>query len=418
MLNYNEYILENKFYSLLLESKIEFSNNFINVLRSIKSPISEEILKLKGDDKVVIQNFLDVDYSNPESVTFLQDNTAQRIIGEHKDIYVISDNGKMLKFENFRTDSGRNSNDRIYSSLGLDMSEASKIENGTDVKVIKEAPSPLDSGKIYCYVETINDPIKKMVINKTGIEPKSPNYDKVWKEGRNNMRIGRIIRRLLTLTDKKFSDAEIEKFVNDWKSTIDVLNNAFIRFDIVEGNAISHWYKSVNNVSSGTLGSSCMRNKPDDCYYIYTQNPDVVKLVILYSDNGEIKDGKYKSNLIEGRALLWKTNEGDMFMDRIYYSKEEQKDLFRKYSEKMGFWCKKSNDSNPGLDVVQGEKTKSDVIYSVKLKHWSWGFPYLDTLCYFYDNGLLTNEDDEDYDKCLQETWDHYDDDDDDDDDF
>jgi hypothetical protein len=422
MLNYQEYILESKIEKLLLESNIEFSNKFIQLLKNMKNPIAEELIKLKGQDKNIIQNFLDVDYSDPESVTFIQDNTAQRILGQDKDVWIISDNGKMLKFENFRTDSGKDDNKKIYEHLGLEMSEASKIPNQNEVKIIKEDQSPLDSNKTYCYVETIKEPIQKMVINKSGISPKSIDYKKVWTESRNNMRIGRIVRKLIPFTGKRFSDVEIEKFVNDWKSAINILNDAFIKFDVVEGDAIHHWYQSRNCVLSGTIGNSCMLDKPEECHYIYTANPHAVKLVILYSDNGSIIDGKYKSDLIEGRALLWNTNEGDMFMDRIYYVKDEQKDLFKKYAEKMGWWSKKDNNSSPDLTVVQGEKVKNDVIYTVDLKKWSWGFPYVDTLCFFNeDNGELTNQDNDETEfycpqtKCLQETWDHYDEDFDDD---
>jgi hypothetical protein len=113
MLKYEEYILEKKLYELILESKIEFSKNFINVLKSIKSPISDEILKLQGEDKNVTQNYLDANLNEPDSVTFLQDNRAQRILDQYKDIWLITNNVKVLKFDSFSSDSSMNQNKKI-----------------------------------------------------------------------------------------------------------------------------------------------------------------------------------------------------------------------------------------------------------------------------------------------------------------
>ena len=419
MLNYKEYLLENKVYQLILESKVEFSKKFQQILKMMKNPIADEILSLQGEDKDITQNFIDSNFEDSNLVSFIQDNTAQKILDKDKDIWIVENLGKMLKFENFRTEQGKKDNSKMYSKLGLDMSDAQRIENETEVKILKEEVS--SSNKLYCSIETIQEPIKRMVINKTGLRAKNTEgYKKIWNQSRNSMRIGRFIRRLIPLTGKSFSDSEIEKFVNDYKSTIDILNDAFVKFDVVDGMDIHHWYRSRFCINSGPLGNSCMLDKPEDCLYIYTQNTDVVKLVILYDDNGEMKDGKYVSNKIAGRALLWKTNQGDMFMDRIYYSKEEQLDLFRKYAEKMGWWCKKVNNSSSEFDVIQGESTKNDVTYEVKLTKWDWGFPYLDSLPGLYEEGssaTLTNADNGNWDKWLQETWDYYDDEDYDDDD-
>jgi len=42
----------------------------------------------------------------------------------------------MLKFENFRTEKGEKDNRKMYSKLGLDMSDAQRIENETEVKIL------------------------------------------------------------------------------------------------------------------------------------------------------------------------------------------------------------------------------------------------------------------------------------------
>lgn len=411
MLKYEEYILEKKLYELILESKIEFSKNFINILKTIKSPISDEILKLQGEDKNVTQNYLDVDLKEPDSVTFLQDNRAQRILDQYKDIWSITNNVKVLKFDSFSSDSSMNQNKKIYDLIGVDMSDVVKLENRTDVKLIKEIISE-STGRTYCYVETISEPTKKMVINKEGLTHKSPDYQTLWTQSsRNTIGVGRIIRKLLQISGKSFSSSDIEKFVNDWKSSIDIMNNAFLKFDVVKGDDIHYWYKSKNTVMEGTLGNSCMIDKPTDCHYIYTENPDVVSMVVLYDDDGTILNGKYKSNRIQGRALLWKTNEGDIFMDKIYYVLDSQKELFKKFAESQGWWSKRENNGNCVFDVIKGEEIKSRVTYTVTLREWDWGFPYMDSLIYFNErSGVISNSDDN-YTKEIQETWSHYDED-------
>ena len=411
MLKYEEYILEKKLYELILESKIEFSKNFINILKTIKSPISDEILKLKGEDKNVTQNYLDVDLKEPDSVTFLQDNRAQRILDQYKDIWSITNNVKVLKFDSFSSDSSMNQNKKIYDLIGVDMSDVVKLENRTDVKLIREIISE-STGRTYCYVETISEPTKKMVINKEGLTHKSPDYQTLWTQSsRNTIGVGRIIRKLLQISGKSFSSSDIEKFVNDWKSSIDIMNNAFLKFDVVKGDDIHYWYKSKNTVMEGTLGNSCMIDKPTDCHYIYTENPDVVSMVVLYDDDGTILNGKYKSNRIQGRALLWKTNEGDIFMDKIYYVLDSQKELFKKFAESQGWWSKRENNGNCVFDVIKGEEIKSRVTYTVTLREWDWGFPYMDSLIYFNErSGVISNSDDN-YTKEIQETWNHYDED-------
>jgi hypothetical protein len=39
----------------------------------------------------------------------------------------------------------------------------------------------------------------------------------------------------------EFTDKQLEDFVNQYKSSWDILNDAFIKFDIVKGDDISYW---------------------------------------------------------------------------------------------------------------------------------------------------------------------------------
>jgi hypothetical protein len=178
---------------------------------------------------------------------------------------------------------------------------------------------------------------------------------------------------------------QVEDFSNAYKSAWDMMNDAFSKFDVVSGYDIQKWYNQSSYESSdSTLGSSCMQYDECEEYFgIYIDNSDVCKLVILYSDrSGSIKEGKYKSKLIKGRALLWKTNQGDMFMDRIYTNNDSDVELFKQFAEKNGWWCKKTQNSSTNFTAQKGSAFK-DPTYTVDLK-WAEHeyYPYVDTLCY------------------------------------
>jgi len=198
---------------------------------------------------------------------------------------------------------------------------------------------------------------------------------------------------------------QVEDFTNAYKSAWDMMNDAFLKFDIVSGYDIAKWYhEDTYESDDSTLGGSCMRyDYCSEFFGIYTENSDVVKLVILYSDkDGNVKDGKFVGKYIKGRALLWKTNQGDMFMDRIYTNNDSDVELFKQFAEKEGWWCKKVQNSNNTFTAQRGSALK-DPTYTVDLQ---WAdheyYPYVDTLSYFRLNeldsrdasGVLSNDSD------------------------
>jgi hypothetical protein len=208
-----------------------------------------------------------------------------------------------------------------------------------------------------------------------------------------------------------FTDSELEKFVNDYKSTIDILNDAFSKFGILSGDDISKIYhQDYYESDDGTLGQSCMADMPRSTFQIYTKNPDVCRLVVLYSNNGGIVDGKYVSKYICGRAVLWTTRQGDIFMDRIYTNRDSDVELFKKFAWKNGWWCKKSQNSSTSFTAELNGQTKSPT-YIVDLKQWQGEFPYVDSLSYLNSkSGELSNSKYEiDADYLLNDTGGGYD---------
>jgi len=158
----------------------------------------------------------------------------------------------------------------------------------------------------------------------------------IYKKERNELRIGKIINKLFP---KKYSDKQIEEFVNLVKGTLEKQTEKFL---IVEGDEIAFWYKEENyKESKGSLGQSCMRGNSERIFKIYTENPEVCRMVILVEDDKLL-----------GRSLLWKLNSisGDSNVDEIKYLMDRQYTIndsdvnkFREFANKNGFAYKSSN---------------------------------------------------------------------------
>jgi hypothetical protein len=389
MISYSEYLLEKKL-EKLFESNIKFSKGFLGALNSIDTPLSKKIMSLQNNDVDVQYNYIDVAEEN-DSVSFTPDRKAQEIIAGKEELYRVIDSGRYL------TNSERNQH--IYDRLNHERPEdVYQPEVGTVGKVLGETTGT--TGKIYCLFECTSEGDKgeRTIINKEALESYDASFDKVWITSRNKIKIGRVIRALLRASGVQSNDAEIEKFVNQYKSTIDIINDAFNKFDVVKDFDIIHWYNYENytyGTNKGTLGNSCMADVPDSWLYIYRSNPDVCNLVILYDESGKITDGKYKSTKIIGRALLWTTRDGYKFMDRIYTAKDSDIDLFKKFADRNGWWTKKSQNSGNSFTIEKGSESKSNSTIIVDLQKWDDEFPYLDSLTYFNNGtGELSNDGD------------------------
>jgi hypothetical protein len=107
-------------------------------------------------------------------------------------------------------------------------------------------------------------------------------------------------------------------------------------------------------------------------YYfdLYSKNPEVCSLVILYSDQGKISGGKWVSQKIVGRALLWKLDDGRVFLDRIYTIWDYDIKKYKAYAKHQG-WI--TTDSS-GKKKCSLERVDFDC------------YPYVDTLHYLSRN--------------------------------
>lgn len=406
ILKYNDYISEKVICELLLESKLIYSKKFISFLSKMSSnPIAKKLTNLYTKDVNIQHNYVDVG-GEKDTVSFTPDRKIKELEEDKIESYIVIANGRYL------TDSS--ANDRIYNLLGY-----TKTENVWDPPkdtvgmIVKEVVSPR-SGKIYAWFKGINEfDGKETVLNKEALEPtESSSIYKAWSTSRNNIKIGRLVRSILTSVREPFTDKEIEDFVNLYKATYDIMANALVRFDIVDGAKIGYWYNNKRYAENeGILGNSCMADVDISYFDIYMDNPSVCRMIILYDENGGIDSGKYTSTKIIGRCLLWKTNKEEV-MDRIYTIKDSDVDLFKEFGKKNGFWWKRSQDSDSDFMMENGTTSQDAGSLTIKLVSPTDydEYPYMDTF-YMLDTekDRLTNDSEMSYDRCLRSTDGGYD---------
>ena len=375
--NYQDFKFDSLLESLLLESKLELSSNFIDIVKQIKkNKIAKAILLLNKDkaDAAFVQNYIDTSNVKDE-VTFTPDRKAQEFFGGDIPIKykVTRQNGQL-------THSTRN--DNMFNRLGYTKPEGDpwKPPVGTIGEIRAESKSNV-SENIYAWF--VADDGQQTVINKSALVPHDDRLLKVWKLQRSNIKIGRFVRAILTVAGVQFTDSEIEQFVNAYKSVFDILQDAFSKFKLVNGDDIAYWYDGEKYESeSSVLGGSCMAGVPGTYFNIYVKNSNC-SLLILFSDmDSSIVDGKFISDRISGRALVWKTTNGDIFMDRIYTNHDSDISLFKKYAHSKGWWTKQVNSYCDTFNVTDGS-TNKDAAYIVDLEEAEFtDYPFVDSLMY------------------------------------
>lgn len=391
-------------------SKLRISVKFANVLKAMGGDkIAREILHNTNTEMELVNNYVDIT-SSKDALSFTPDRKANELLDNIPSHFIVHTHGNLLF---------KSSNQKIFDFLGFDMTAptAFQIPTGTIGDILKEYVSEV-SGKTYCLFKE-NGTERLGVINKAALRPHNDIFYKYnstdeyydddfgsispWygatdvhvdtiNTSRNNIKVGRLVR---TLLKSEFKDSDIEKFVNSYKSTYDVLSNAFNKFSIVEGEDIIHWYNKENYLEGGgTLNSSCMAEVAKTYFNIYVKNPNV-KMVILYDDNGKVIDDVYKSKKIKGRAILWTCEidgEQATFMDRVYTRFDSDTNLFKEFAKNNGWWFKESQDMEPNGYVTNGVQRKRPTIKVHLEKSKTGKLPYMDTLCYIDSkNKFCTN---------------------------
>lgn len=207
-----------------------------------------------------------------------------------------------------------------------------------------------------------------------------------WQSNRVDIKVGRFVRRFL---GDDFTDAQIEDFVNKWKSSYKVEGE---KFEIRTGNGIVEAYDTTNyhgEEGYNPLWNSCMNDRTDLVeFYLYVKDLEMV--VLLDSENK-----------IMGRALLWTDTEGRKLLDRVYYSYDKDYYKFINLAKENGWYYKKRNISGGSTWILNGQEQKIqskiefpvDAIGQIEDEYSGFAkFPYVDSF-YFLDdkNGYLSN---------------------------
>jgi hypothetical protein len=180
---------------------------------------------------------------------------------------------------------------------------------------------------------------------------------------RQAVKLGTVFKKL----NPDLTDAEIEKYVIEyraiWKAKMEHFEN---RLKVVTGEDIRYWYLRTRYApGGGSLNSSCMQGKEAQSQLdFYVENPNRIALAILLSDDDKLF----------ARALVWRTDQGIIFMDRIYSVKPEHEKMLLNFAEEHGMVQK--NKFYGGNLYGGGRK-----LLTLKLdKPYRKALPYLDTM--------------------------------------
>ena len=387
-------------------SQIKYSSKFKNLLKLIDHRVAKILLDLENKDFEVAQNYIDIT-DTKDTISFTPERKVQEIISKLPQLWLTTDESKHL------THGPANTN--MFNDLGYKKPDCDPWgpDPGTTVIVLGEAKSRI-SDKIYCIIQEFEG-ARQTVVNKATLKS-TTNYNKIWTTNRNNIRVGRFTRSLLNSATINFTTKEIEEFTNQFKAAFDFNADASNKFDVVSGEDIANWYHYEKyQPGGGSMNNSCMANVKREFFDIYTKNTQV-KLVILYDDNGKLEDGKYTSDKIKGRAIVWQGAtcsgiEGKIdFMDRIYTVQDSDTDLFKRYAESKGLWYKKHQNMDFECKIANGVIEQQAMI-TLELDETNFAFyPYTDTMSFTnLDDKTISNLPD-DYHRKLRSTTGGYED--------
>jgi len=337
--SFNNFMIDNLLESYRDNAPFIISQKLEDILKKINHPISKKLIELSDSMNGYSKEVTLVDVDTTEDDRF---------------VYTIAN--------------------KFYDSLGR--FDHIKINDMLKIDPNDPKESEWDKSKLYDFIKTNPD---------------------VYYKFPTAIKIGRFINKLFPGEFEPSGDKDsIENFVD---KVVSKRNEKYTNFEIVDGKDIikyyneSSYYEEAFNGSE--LGNSCMKyDSCTDYIQFYAENPDV-RLVIL-------KNGKDKDKIV-GRALLWKIQyhieeeqKDKYFLDRIYFTKRYQKNLFTQYAFKNGWYYKKEQNSLANTQIFDPSLNFSHIgtlRTPTTFKKSSTGkYPYMDTMKWFYvDRGFLSN---------------------------
>lgn len=267
------------------------------------------------------------------------------------------------------------------------------IENSSDIARLMLTPKYTTNTDFADYI-TMRGDMGSYLPN--GREHKTNDEGKWSREGRQEMKIGKLARKLLRQSYiDSLTDADFEKFTNCVKSYISLIGDddgdgKKLELRLIEGDDIYDAYDADNYSTilgkDSNLWGSCMRHEEcRDWLSIYADNKKVCQLLIA-------EDTEKK---ILGRAIIWKLDDGRVAMDTIY-SPDSIRETFFNYAIKEGWYYKSSQSCHHhNFDRYNGEHNQDSNFKRamVTLTHHDYDlYPYMDSLYYLSSDGRLSNE--------------------------
>lgn len=373
ILNYTDFIIENHNYNLILESDIKYSEDVKNILKNIDNKIADQLLKMEDNDYGTKINYFDLS-DNEGYLSFSTENFIDKLKEEEENTEFVmfrGRNGGWLKHKDV--------NNFLFNELNYTPEGDPYQPQPDEVGEVVDKAVSEESGKTWLYVIFSGNKSKKGVYNENKIEYIDKNVFIWGDESRQQMKIGKTIKKLLDKVNFNYDENDITEFTNLFKSAIKQKIYKFKFFEVVNGSDIAEYY-DVNNYydsDSGELGNSCMKSVDDEFFDIYVLNPQKVSLAILKHPE--------RSSKITGRALVWKLDSGEFFMDRIYTAYESDVYLFKEFAKYKKWNVKAINDSSIPESVISptGDiKPISNIQVSIE-DHDYYYYPYMDSLKYY-----------------------------------
>jgi hypothetical protein len=397
---YDEFITESNL-QLLLEANVDFSKNFIGILKKVDSPIAKNLIDIEGREVDINQNYIDINKDKPDTLFFKPDDKVGKVAkvrnpGSHYDVLSLNKLGS-----EYRVPSEGQTGEIIKEYTRDELSDSVKFIylNGYKLVVFKWVDS---KGVGKCIFK-----LPKDHLDYEGVTDDLITGEFAVKN--SEIGVGRFVRALLTKSGIKFKDAEIEDFVYKYRSEIEKMKDALNkRFRVVKGDDIKKYYHFVKYESEkGDLGNSCMRYDRCQSYLsIYSDNSQA-SLLIMMSENEEDK--------IVGRAILWEMEpyeKSTKVMDRVYTIRSADIQLFKDWAITNGYWYKEKQDMSEYTSFIfqdkeTGEIEKRQGEFSVNLDNNGEypSYPYMDSFKYYErKKGILYNSSNFDHDYELTDT--------------
>lgn len=202
----------------------------------------------------------------------------------------------------------------------------------------------------------------------------------VWTQQRTELQVGRFATKIIQKsTDpaiKSLSQNDVNAFVDKFKAYRDFQTSKKDKFEVVQGEDIRKWYEEdTYEDPQYHLSNSCMRYSRCQKYLnIYTENPNQVSMVIMKGTDPD---------KIIGRALIWKLDSGETYLDRPYANSDEDVNLFKEWGRSKGYVVYGGSYQHKEVTL-----DKSDFQY----------YPYMDTFKYLNRDKNLLSTDSSDFD--------------------